>query len=775
MKKLLIILFLLVSLMVQATTYYIATTGSNSNNGSSGSPWLTLTYACAHTTSGDIIHVNAGTYTETSQCTLAVGVSIEGVGVTSHIISHLGVTRSGGNFSGASIWLYSSSQGTDGSQHISNIWLDGDYLNGNISGTTYQGIVVWRRKNVSVYNCTISGFYSGGISFIGGDDAVNNPTTAALNNQVYNCIFTDCAAISDLDWGGCGMIEIRGQANPIIHDNTFTQNGYSCAFTDGCWGDVIQGSSGSYGLKYYNNKSYKPEDSGDYYSLHMEIWNTLGGFEIYNNEFHGGGNAIDIAGFYNLKGSSAYSWYIHDNLFTCNPTTGLQEIAIQMEDADNEDVWIYRNRFTNWPLAINTTNGGDKPTQILRRIYITYNIFDYGTWTCEDQYKNIFRLRAASGTGNFDGFYIYNNVIKGPTDAYTTAIKLEIESGAVFNNLYIKNNIILNNANGTWLNVVNSGSVNGLYVDYNILYNNAGSNDPTFSGNSVSNYTFSNDSKTSPPFVSSSDYHLTAARNGVAVTFPMTWLDYGGSTISSPPEIGVYEYGASSPTVPTVTTTSVTNIATTTASSGGNVISDGGASVTVRGVCWSTTTNPTTSLSTKTSNGTGTGSFSSSITGLTPNTLYYVRAYATNSAGTGYGNRVQFTTSASISLPTITTTPPWNQSKLTAYWGGTIVNNGGDANIIAGICFGTSHNPDITAAPGYVIETYFPGNQINPFTVSFSGDYKTTYYYRAYGTNSAGTSYGAESSFTTSDYPYNIYYKSNGSFVKSNGKFNITY
>jgi len=95
--------------------------------------------------------------------------------------------------------------------------------------------------------------------------------------------------------------------------------------------------------------------------------------------------------------------------------------------------------------------------------------------------------------------------------------------------------------------------------------------------------------------------------------------------------------------LPTVITTAISNIMTTTASSGGNVTADGGASVTARGVCYSTNQNPTLANN-FTTNGTGTGSYSSSITNLSPNTLYYVRAYATNSAGTAYGSQVSFTT-----------------------------------------------------------------------------------------------------------------------------------
>ena len=94
---------------------------------------------------------------------------------------------------------------------------------------------------------------------------------------------------------------------------------------------------------------------------------------------------------------------------------------------------------------------------------------------------------------------------------------------------------------------------------------------------------------------------------------------------------------------PTVATSLVSNITPTSATCGGNVTSDGGATVTAKGVCWSTAQNPTIN-SNKTNDGTGTGSFTSNITGLTHNTTYYVRAYATNSEGTSYGEVKSFKT-----------------------------------------------------------------------------------------------------------------------------------
>ena len=101
--------------------------------------------------------------------------------------------------------------------------------------------------------------------------------------------------------------------------------------------------------------------------------------------------------------------------------------------------------------------------------------------------------------------------------------------------------------------------------------------------------------------------------------------------------------------IPIVTTTTPSSLTSTTAASGGNVTSGGGVSVMAKGVCWSPAANPTTSNS-KTSDGTGTGSFTSTITGLSPGTTYHVRAYATNSVGTGYGSDVTFKTPYSSTL-----------------------------------------------------------------------------------------------------------------------------
>ncbi len=102
-----------------------------------------------------------------------------------------------------------------------------------------------------------------------------------------------------------------------------------------------------------------------------------------------------------------------------------------------------------------------------------------------------------------------------------------------------------------------------------------------------------------------------------------------------------------------LTTASINNIYTTVAISGGNITSNGGALITARGVCWNTSTNPSIANN-KTIDGIGIGAYSSSITGLSSNTTYYVRAYATNSLTTSYGNEFSFTTFAVANLPSVT-------------------------------------------------------------------------------------------------------------------------
>ena len=187
-------------------------------------------------------------------------------------------------------------------------------------------------------------------------------------------------------------------------------------------------------------------------------------------------------------------------------------------------------------------------------------------------------------------------------------------------------------------------------------------------------------------------------------------------------------------------TSSITAIGNESATSGGDILADGGAAVCLRGVCWGTSSNPTITLSTKTLDGTGIGTFTSAITGLTNNTTYYIRSYATNVTGTAYGNEVVYTT-----LPTISTSTISNIGYTSATCGGTI-SAGGNATITArGVCWSTNSNPTIALSTKTV-----DGTGMGSFTSSITGLTEiATYYVRSYATNAAGTAYGNEVVFTT--------------------------
>jgi hypothetical protein len=208
-------------------------------------------------------------------------------------------------------------------------------------------------------------------------------------------------------------------------------------------------------------------------------------------------------------------------------------------------------------------------------------------------------------------------------------------------------------------------------------------------------------------------------------------------------------YNAGTVQVPSLSTTSISNITGTTALSGGNISFDGGATITGRGLVWSFNPSPTVALSTKTFEGGGVGIFTSLLTPLSPNTTYYVRAYAINSAGTGYGNELTFKTTPAAIVPTLTTTTISSITSKTAVSGGNISSDGGSNVTIRGVVWSTSPNPTISLTTKTT-----DGNGIGSFTSNIMDLLaNTTYYVRAYAINSVGISYGNELVFKTNASP----------------------
>jgi len=190
-----------------------------------------------------------------------------------------------------------------------------------------------------------------------------------------------------------------------------------------------------------------------------------------------------------------------------------------------------------------------------------------------------------------------------------------------------------------------------------------------------------------------------------------------------------------------VNTAPVTTVTPVTASCGGNVIQEGTGGATARGVCWSMVTNPTTADA-HTSDGSGPGAFTSALVGLSPETVYHVRAYAVNLIGPFYGTDTVFTTKRA--LPTVTTVPVTNITAFSAQGGGSVTNEPGYDVTAFGVCWNTGGGA--TTNDAHTTD----GSGLGSFTSQLMGlSGAQTYYVRAYAVNSAGVSYGNEVNFTT--------------------------
>lgn len=197
---------------------------------------------------------------------------------------------------------------------------------------------------------------------------------------------------------------------------------------------------------------------------------------------------------------------------------------------------------------------------------------------------------------------------------------------------------------------------------------------------------------------------------------------------------------------PTVTTGEVGEISHTAVQCGGRVVTEGGAPVDLRGVCWSTTPTPTwTGFHTE--DGSGLGSFVSAVQGLSAGTKYSVRAYAVSSAGVGYGETRSFTTLADTSgneVPMLSTAEVTDITLTTAECGGSIAADGGAPVLDRGVCWSTVPGP--TVADSRTSD----GGGTGDFASSLIGlEAGSTYFVRAFAANGAGIGYGDERTFAT--------------------------
>ncbi len=197
-------------------------------------------------------------------------------------------------------------------------------------------------------------------------------------------------------------------------------------------------------------------------------------------------------------------------------------------------------------------------------------------------------------------------------------------------------------------------------------------------------------------------------------------------------------------TAPILSTNVVTGITSTTALGGGNISDDGGAGITSRGICWSTASNPTLADSSGSDGSVGKGNYSCNLFGLTGNTRYYVRAWATNSAGTAYGDTISFT--SAYASATTTTMDASNTDTISATLNGIVNANNLSVTITFEYGPDTDYGYSVTA-----LQSPVTGNENTNVSADISGlSEGTTYHFRVRSDNSlGGTEYGSDLTFKT--------------------------
>jgi uncharacterized repeat protein (TIGR02059 family) len=550
-----IIFFLYLSLSVSGATYYIDPSGSNANNGSLSSPWKTLAYACSQVkTSGDIIHVNAGTYTETTQSALAAGVSIEGTGVSSIIHS---------NYSSANVIDLASSSTVNGNQSISYLQLEGGSTVSDLVG--HSAIRVIARSNVEIHHCTFQNFSTMGVIFYGG---ANIPKVYPTGNQFHDNIVTNCAKMTPGNGdSGEGALCIGSQQGMLVYNNTITcnlrpsgNNGYCIKY----YGDEGLNK----GLKIYNN-TLTASTSGNApsgFNFAIEMWSGAGGFEIYNNTIHG---TLDISNCYRdltwygvsyPEGLYSFGTKIYNNFIGWdNPMpigSGDGEFGIRLEGG-SEYTYIYNNHFKNLGVAIESAMYTQSPKLSQNHMYFYYNIFE-NIGSSDAVASKGWGIRPAGDIDCiYDNWYVLNNVFIAKTGGASTMYAVGVPggySGDVVTNITIRNNIIENFSYAPIVGSPSAFSVAGISIENNIFYNNGNSNAVKSVTTGWTSYVNQNNKLgVNPLFLSSGNFNLQSTSPAINAGLDVGLSsDYAGNAVQLPVDIGAYEYNSSatSPVVP---------------------------------------------------------------------------------------------------------------------------------------------------------------------------------------------------------------------------------
>ncbi len=433
-------------------THYISVTGNdNTGTGAINAPWKTLAKACQSVSAmGSVIQVTAGVYVETTQCQLAVGVSIQGDGVTSVLQSIITTDFT-------PLISASSTEGTNGAQSISNIKLDGRNLTGK------SAVWIAGRSNVSIHDIEVVDFFDNGVIFSGRQDgAALPPSTAyATGNTFYNNKVTNSARY---DGYGRGSLMIGGQRGMLIHDNTIVQD----SRPSGQNGWPIKYFNEGYlqGVKIYNNIITKNQlfGTGEDWSFAVEIFNAQG-VEIYNNTVQG---SLDF-NYQGDKGVYPFTLHIHDNLIRVPTLTNRVQEAMIFE-FDTDSVIIENNRFDKLTQGIVFYA---RPGTVLSNITIQRNLAtDMGSLIGQAYFVGGFG--ASNSPFSVSNMKIINNTALSVADATQKGdfgMGFTGVPGFTFDRLIVKNNIIAGFKIAPALIQDRSRFTNSAF-EYNDFYNN---------------------------------------------------------------------------------------------------------------------------------------------------------------------------------------------------------------------------------------------------------------------------------------------------------------
>lgn len=530
MKVLLTPLFLCLLKLSFAGSIHIATSGNDSNGtGTNRNPYATLEKAASVSMAGDIIRIEAGVYLFSAGVNIPRGVSIMG--------SDSGKVRLVANYtnrsqSDALLMLISSKSGTNGNQLISGITLDGNNL------TAYQAIVVYGRSNVKIYDCAIKNFVNAGLLFRGNYKRIGQSVPAS-GNEIYNCRIDNCAdRTTGLVGGG---IVADGYAGMLIHDNISRSGGRPVNHNGNNFSAAATNIAS--GLKIYNNKFYRPSTDGTKdNSFILEMWDSQGEMEIYNNEFHGGTQAIDLGGNDDKsKGPFPYGYWIHDNLFDAGTEFANLPIPLVVAidyEGSGENVIIERNHFRNYCYGIMITLGNVSQKGI-RNTTIRNNLFE-NIGTAKVQFDADIFINGGGREethGKISNLDIFNNTHSSKSLAGLMIIGLKSVDTIV--GLKYINNIVTNIRSHGYITFDgNSGHIDSIFIRNNISFNNSNGDEISY-GNGAAppvHFTHFNSIKKNPKL--NKDFRLTEGSPAIDAG-----LDVGLPYHGSAPDIGAFETG----------------------------------------------------------------------------------------------------------------------------------------------------------------------------------------------------------------------------------------